>query len=157
MKPTLWRYYIGMVLLLCFAQPALAQPPDNNGETIQITTQLHSFVGKPSWLLMIRDIDGDQNIPYVYDITRGDNFWLAFTYGRNYLIVASTMQFSPYRSDPYKTKTINNFCNLESNGRIIRGDSFSVTITGDLSPTPGSYTCNVLRFANTNFTVGNQN
>src|SRR5690349_5971957 len=106
--------HIGIMCALFAASNIFAQPPDGVGQTIQINTRLHSFVGKPSWLLMIRDIDHDQNIPYVYDISRGDNFWMAFTYGHNYLITASTLQFAPYRSDPYRVKVIHNFCNLES-------------------------------------------
>src|SRR3990167_5866017 len=92
--------------------------PDDFGQTIQIYTQLKSFVGKPSWLLMIRDVDHGQNIPYMYDFEKGDNFWLAFTFGRNYLITASRLVFNPYNR-----KKINNFCGLESEGQIIRGQS----------------------------------
>lgn len=128
---------------------------DNNGlgQTIQIYTQLHSFVGKPSWLLIIRDVDNGQNIPYLYDIERGNNFWLAFTYGRNYLITVSSMQFAPYRRFPDRKKIVNNFCNLESNGHIIRGESLYITIAGDLSPFGDGYTCHVSRFADTNFAI----
>lgn len=135
------------------AVDAFSQPEDGVGQNIQITTNLRSFVGKPSWLLMIRDIDHDQNIPYVFDFTRSDNFWLAFTYGHNYLITASTLQYAPYRSNPYRTKVTYDFCHLESHGRIARGESLYVTITGDLSPNTDGYTCNIVRFKDNHFTV----
>lgn len=151
--PKTIRYYIGTMLTLLATTSVCSQPQDGIGQTIQINTRLHSFVGRPSWLLMIRDIDHNENIPYVYDITRGNNFWLAFTYGRNYLITASTLQFAPYRSNPYRTKVINNFCNLESHGRVARGESLQVTLTGDLSPDANSYTCNVIRFKENNFSA----
>ncbi|EKD70980.1 MAG: hypothetical protein ACD_46C00308G0004 [uncultured bacterium] len=122
---------------------------DNLGQTIQIYTRFKSFVGKPSWLLIIRDIDHNQNIPYLYDIKRGDNFWLAFTFGRNYLILASKLVFNPYKSK------INNFCHLESNGRIIRGESLFITISGDLSPNTNTFNCHVLKYRDSQFTIVN--
>lgn len=144
---------IGILFTLCASVQAFSQPPDGVGQSIQIYTRLQSFVGKPSWLLIIRDIDHNQNIPYVYDITRNDNFWLAFTYSRNYLILASTLQFAPYRANPYRTKVIRDFCGLESRGRISRGESLYVMVTGNLSPNTDSYSCNVTRFTDTRFSV----
>src|SRR5579883_513339 len=79
--------YHGLLLFLCLtASSAYAQPigPDGLGETIQIYTRFRSFLGKPSLLLIIRDVDSDQSIPYLFDVTRGDDFWFALTYGRNY-------------------------------------------------------------------------
>ena len=154
MVQTLSRIGLGMVMLLVMMQSAYAQQ-DNLGQTIQIYTQLNSFVGRPSWLLMIRDIDHDQNIPYVYDFTREDNFWLAFTFGRNYFIQASTLQFSPYRANPYRTKVINDFCHLESRGRVMRGESIYVMIKGDLTPNTDTYECYVTHYSDTNFTIYN--
>lgn len=146
--------FLSILLPVCHAQE------DGVGQTIQIYTHLDSFAGRPSWLLVIRDIDHNQNIPYVYDFTDANNFWVAITYGRNYLIEASTLQFAPYRYSQYKnsysTRTIHNFCGLESRGRIIRGDSLYITISGDLTPDTNTFNCNVLRYANANFTVVNQ-
>lgn len=130
---------------------------DGLGQTIQINTRLHSFVGKPSWLLIIRDIDHNQNIPYLFDVTRGKDFWIAFTFSRNYLITVSNLQFSPYKNMPWRSKRTNNFCHLESNGRIIRNLSISVTIEGALSPNTNGYTCHVSYFSNPNFTVVSPN
>lgn len=128
---------------------------DSFGQTIQITTRLHSFVGKPSWSLVIRDIDHNENIPYLFDFTRGNDFWVAFTYGRNYVIVASTLQIESYKAwrNSYNHYRIHNFCHLESQGRIQRAESMFITITGNLSPNRDTYTCYVSKLKDTNFTI----
>jgi hypothetical protein len=133
------------VFFLCFPLVSLSEE-DNLGNSIQIYTRLHSYMGRPSWLLIIRDIDNGQNIPYLYDISRGDNFWMAFTFSRNYVITTSKLSFSPFRHNPYGNKVIHNFCNLESNGRVIRGQSMQVRINGDLTPDTRTYTCSVARY-----------
>lgn len=140
------------ILCSCLASLVFAQDA-GLGQTIQINTRFHTFVGRPSWLLIIRDVDHGQNIPYLYDIERGKNFWLAFTVGRNYLITASILSFSPYTNKPYRTKKIVNFCNLESHDHIIRGRSLVITIQGNLTPIPGSYTCSVQSYEDANFTI----
>lgn len=117
-------------------------------QTIQINTYLSSFVGKPKWLLIIRDVDNGVSIPYEYTVTRGTNFWLASTQSSNYLITASVMHFTTYnsRKNTYKEHRINNFCGLESNGRVIRGKTFYITLSGMLSPNPRTVNCQVSRF-----------
>ncbi len=139
------------VLSSCYAYA------DNQGfgQTIQITTHLRSFVGKPTWLLEVRDVDNNQTIPYLFDITRGSNFWIALTYGRNYLITASRLKFNTYRSryNIYRVHEINNFCQLESRGHINKGESIVVTLQGDLSPNPNSYTCHVMTYGDTQFSI----
>lgn len=145
------KLYLFLIFSLLCLPASYAE--DGLGQSIQIYARFHSFMGRPSWLLVIRDVDNNQNIPYLYDITRGDNFWVAFTFGRNYIITASTLSFSPYRHDPYGTKVIKNFCNLESHGRIIRGQSMYVKINGDLTPDPSTYTCTVSRYQDANFYV----
>ena len=148
--------YLGISISSLMSSLSFAQMDENPlGQTIQIYTRFHSFVGRPSWLLMIRDVDHNENIPYVFDIRRGTHFWVALTYGRNYLITASNLQFSPYGRNPYKTKKIRNFCNLESHGRIIRGKSLYITINGDLTPNTNTYTCYVSKYADSNFTLVN--
>lgn len=127
-----------------------------HAQVIQINTQLYSFVGKPSWLLVIRDLDHGQTIPYVFDIRKGSNFWIAMTYGHNYLITASTLQFSPYKQDPYNTKHISNFCHLESHGRVIKGDSFFVTVSGNLTPRINTFNCTVSQFPDNRSTIAPQ-
>lgn len=142
-------------LSLC-SSLSFAQVDENVlGQTIQIYTRFHSFIGKPIWTLIIRDIDHNQNIPYLFDIRKGDNHWVAFTYGRNYLITVSRLQIETYRSryNKYKNYRMSNFCNLESNGRIVRGRSMYITIDGDLSPYSNTYTCNVSSYPDANFYI----
>lgn len=153
------KYIVSSVLALSLiASVSYAQPNEEGlGQTIQITTRLHSFFGKPSWLLIIRDLDHGQTIPYLFEFTRGENFWLAFTYSRNYLITVSNLQIETYRSrfNSYKKYKINNFCHIESNGRILKGESMAITIEGDLFPYSDSYTCNVTTYTDSNFTIVN--
>jgi hypothetical protein len=139
----------------CYAEMAYNEP----GQTIQIYTRFHSFIGKPSWLIIIRDIDHNQNMPYLLDITRGDNFWVLSTYSRNYLITVSNLQISTYkpRCNDYGLHKIMNFCHLESAGRIIHGESLYITVDGDLSNNPDEVTCNVSKFADSNFTIVSPN
>lgn len=153
------KYFTKLTLIIflgIISLPVSAQSDENGlGQTIQIYTRFHSFVGKPTWLLIIRDIDNNQNIPYLFDITKGNNFWLAFTVGRNYLISVSRLQMNTYqsRTNTFRNYRINNFCNLESNGRIIKGESLYITIEGDLFPERDAYTCNVSSYANPNFAI----
>lgn len=145
-----------IMIFLCFllipytSKAELNGYPDGDGvgQFIQITTRLHSFVGKPTWLLIIRDVDHNQNIPYLFDIRRGENFWVALTYGKHYLITVSRLQIETYQSryNKYKNYRINNFCHLESNGRIIRGESMNITLEGNLTPDTASTRCIVLRY-----------
>lgn len=142
------------VLHNAVADPILA---DNAGlgQTIQINTRLRSFLGKPSWLLIIRDVDHGENIPYLFDFSRGNNFWIAFTRSRNYLITVSNLQFSTYKSrlNEYKTYRINNFCQLESFGRIVRGQSMVINITGDLTPDSCTFSCHFSKYDDFDFTI----
>lgn len=148
---------IGMILFGCSAPSSSYAQEPGPGQTIQIYTRFHSFVGKPSWLLMIRDLDHNQNIPYLFDIKRGDNFWVAYTYGRNFVISASILQISDYQSrkNTFKRYKIKDFCHLESNGRILRGKSLYITIDGNLTVNRDSYSCHVSQYADSNFTIVN--
>ena len=147
-------------LYLAVPITSYAQNNDGAGQTIQIYTQLDSFVGRPSWLITIHDIDHNQNIPYIFDFDTENNFWMAFTYGRNYLITGSELQFSPYRTYPnrfysnyYSERKINNFCHLESGGRILHGESMYIMLRGKLTPNSDTYTCHVSQFRDSNFSV----
>lgn len=138
----------------------MAQPYHQGlGQTIQINTRFRSFVGRPAWTLIVRDLENGQNIPYLYDITKGGNFWIALTYGREYVITVSKMQFSPYRYnpdciyEPFCSREINNFCHLESNGHIMRGQSIIIWIDGDLTPYTNTYRCHIRRYPDDHFVV----
>ena len=133
--------------LLIANTPASAQHMNNFGQTIQIQTNLRSFIGKPSWLLIVRDVEHDQVIPYLYDFTTEDNFWLAFTYGKSYRITVSEMSFAP------SGRKIRNFCGLESLGGILTRTTLAISIRGKLSPNPDTFTCHVLKYAEADFNI----
>jgi len=156
MQNKLFIVKVGIVLLLCFITLSYAQPDTNGlGQIIQINTRFHYFVGNPSWTLIIRDLDHNQTMPYLFDITRGENHWIVFTSGRNYLITVSKLQIETYqpRYNTYKQYKLNNFCNLESNGRISRGESMYVTIEGGLSPNTNTFSCHVSTYPDRNFSI----
>lgn len=139
------RIGIGVLLATCFT---LYSVNSVAGQVIKVNTRFRSFIGKPSWLIVVRDLDKGENIPYLFDIDRGENFWLIFTMGRDYLIVASEMQISTFRSryNTYGLHKINDFCHLESHGRIIHGESMEVSITGNLTYDPSTVQCHVTRY-----------
>lgn len=146
-----------MLFFMCFIAPLSEAQADDNGvgQTIQIYTHFDSFLEKPSWLLVIRDIDHNENIPYVFDITKKNNFWVVFTRGRNYLITASNLQINTYKSkfNQFKKYEMKNFCQLESNGRIMKGESMFITISGDLKPYSDTLSCHASSYPDSNFTI----
>lgn len=157
LKSKLIRYLVVM-WWGCALLPSYAQETNNGiGQTIQVSTRFHSLVGKPSWLVIIRDLDHNQNIPYVFDIKKGENFWVLYTYGRHYLITVSELQISTYQSryNTFRRYKVKNFCHLESNGRIQRGTSMYITINGDLTINRDTYSCHVSSYADPSFTVVN--
>lgn len=145
-KYKIWFGLITVIILLAinsFMACSLA-----GGQSIQIITNLNSFVGIPIWSLQIRDLDNNQTIPYVLDFNDEKNSWVVLTYGHHYLITASNLQIGSYkrRFNSYCNYRIKNFCQLESNGRINRGQSLLVRIEGDLTPNSNTYRCIVHRF-----------
>lgn len=152
--------HVGLFLVVVFAALAASMSiamvgSDGLGQTVQINTHFRSVVDKSSWLLMIRDVDHNQNIPYVFNLTEGDQNWVAFTYSRNYLILASTLQMYTYDAyaNQYKMYRIANFCNLESRGRIVRGKSVFVQAGGSLRPRGHAYTCQVSAYSDAQFAI----
>lgn len=131
-------------VMLCVGIPAYAENSLEQTQTLQIYTNFKTILGKPSWLLIIRDVDTGLVSPYLFDIQKNDNFWVAFSYGHNYKITASTLQFEGCGE-------IQNFCNLE-NG-IISGKSMYMTLSGILSPDPLRMKCNVMKYGDTKFTI----
>jgi hypothetical protein len=148
--------YIGSLLILCLMiSPTYAQEDSAFGQVIQIDTRFHSFVGKPIWTLEIHDVDNNETVPYSFEITRTNNHWVVFTYGRNYLITGSTVQIPAYGSytNKYKNYRIRNFCHLESNGRIMKGVSMRITVEGNLSPNTDTYTCHISSYRDDNYYI----
>ncbi len=151
---------LGVSLTSAFAQDNIETiGRDGLGQTIQINMNLTGVTGKPTWLITIRDVDNNQNVPYMFDITKDNHYWLLFTYGRNYLISASDMQITKFseRYNDYRSYQIHDFCNIESHGRISRGESMSIWITGELTPNMDKIHCQVNRFNDPNFHVAPAN
>ncbi len=138
---------IKIVMAMCLLTSLAYAQPDGFGQLIQINTDLHSIRGNPSWLIIIRDLDHGQNLPYLYDFTAEPNTWFAFTYSRNYLILTSTLSIEIYnpRENRYKKYKIHNFCNLE-NGRIHHDKSISINISGKLTTNANLVSCQTLSY-----------
>lgn len=134
-------------LLLFFCLSSLSYAQENSlGQTIQINTQFRSIVGKPTWLLIIRDMESGQILPFIFDIRSQNNFWVAFTLERSYRITVSSMKFGPYA-------IIHNFCGLQ-NG-ILSGKSMLIRLKGNLTPDPNSSQCYILKYQDMPFTIAN--
>lgn len=148
--------WIGIFLWICIALPSsYASPDDELGQTIQIQTRFRHLIGRGTFTIVIRDLDHNQTIPYMFDVIQPNNLWLIFTHSRHYLITASRLQMDKYTPccNQFKNNRTTNFCHLESNGRIMRGRSMRVIITGDLSPHPYTYSCQVTTFPDRDFTI----
>jgi hypothetical protein len=115
------------------------------GQTFQINTRLNSYVGKPSWLLVIRDVQTGQVLPYLYDFNGTDNFWVGFTYAHTYQVTVSELEFGPPNAK------IHNFCHLQDG--ILDRESFTVTLSGDLTPNRRTSSCHVLKYKNFTFPI----
>ena len=136
----------GILLLSAFLMfiPAYADNPF--GQTISINTFFSCVSGSPSWLLILRDLDTGQVVPYLYDIRRENNAWLAFSYGRAYQITVSTLTFGPFA-------VLHNFCGLEN--LSFRDTSLNIRLTGALTPNRYGFQCRRLPFKNMPFTIMN--
>jgi len=134
-----------LIASFCFMLPASALAENPFGQTFQINTRLNSFYGKPTWVLIIRDEDTGQILPYEFDFLAEENFWVGFTFSHSYRITSSRLQFGPPNCK------IDNFCHLEDG--IIKGESFIITLTGDLTPNRFTNSCHVLRYKNFPFPI----
>ncbi len=126
-----------------YALPSLAET-----QTLQIYTHFQTFIGKPTWLLIVRDVESGLVSPYIFDIRNNDNFWVAFTFGHHYKVTTSKLTFDRYA-------VINNFCGLE-NG-ILSGVSMFMKLTGSLTPDPKTMKCHVTKYQDTQLTIVNDN
>lgn len=108
-----------------------------NAQIVQITTHFNSILGKPTWLLIFRNVETGDVLPYLFDVRKNSNFWMTFPIGRAYRITASNLKFGPYAK-------IDDFCCLEDG--IIVDKSIIINITGALSPDPKSVKCVVTKF-----------
>ena len=62
---TIKKWIVRFIILMCLTTNSFAQPDNPLGQTIEINTRFHSFIGKPIWSLVIRDLDHNQDIPYI--------------------------------------------------------------------------------------------
>jgi hypothetical protein len=135
-----------LLVWVCFDFFSFAFAQNPLGQTLQVSTNFRSVIGKPTWLLVVRDIESGQIIPYLFEIREKQNFWIAFTYGRSYRVTISKLVFGPFAE-------INNFCRLE-NG-IMDGKSIIVTLSGTLTPDPSSFKCYAKPYQDSYFTIVN--
>jgi hypothetical protein len=108
------------------------------GQTFQINTHLNSFVGKPSWLIIIRDVTTGQVLPFLYDFNTTENFWLGFTFAHAYQVTVSDLEFGPPNT------VIHNFCHLQDG--ILDRESFTINLTGDLTPNRHTSFCHIFKY-----------
>ena len=104
---------------------------------IEIDTYLHDIDGRPIWTLILRDMTSGQVLPYLFDLRKHDNHWIAFSLSHTYRVIASRVQFD-------NNQEVNNFCNLEDG--ILRSESMTVTITGSFSPDLQGVDCQIQKY-----------
>ncbi len=136
----MWKFCQFFLLCTSLFFLPIANAQDSLGQTIQVDTRFSAIVGKPTWTLIVREVETGKVLPYIFDIKKTDNFWIAFTAGRSYRITASYLKFGPYAQ-------IKNFCHLE-NG-IISGESIQVILRGALTPSPTDFSCHVSKYKDT--------
>lgn len=143
---------VGILALSLFLLPL--SHADDTGQTIQIYTHFKMIetgmpqLFNPSWVLILRDPDTNQVLPYEYDIKHKDNFFMALNFGHRYQITSSTLSFGDFA-------VIHNFCGLEDG--VISGRSLFIKLSGVLSPEPNATKCHVKSYPNLSFTLANGN
>jgi hypothetical protein len=136
-----------LFLCLTYALPLSAQ--DNPlGQTFQINTRLQSFVGKPAWTLIVKDVVTGQVMPYFFPIYESEQFWVNFTFTNAYRIIVSELQFGP------PDAIIRNFCHLQDG--ILDRQSLIITLSGRLTPDRRTSDCHVQRFKQYSFPIVTQ-
>ncbi|MDA8561929.1 hypothetical protein N9L02_02310 [Gammaproteobacteria bacterium] len=141
-------YFIMFIVFISISSFVNAKNSREDSQTLQIYTNFKKIIGKPKWLLIIRDIDTGLVSPYLFDIEKNSNFWIAFSYGHNYSITASTIKFNGCGE-------LKNFCNLEKN--TFFGRSMYMTLSGMLTPDPTMLKCKVMKYSDTKFNIVNKN
>jgi hypothetical protein len=138
---------IGQLILLSASlmiQPCYAQ--DNPlGQTFQINTRLDSYVGKPAWVIIVKDVATGQVVPYFFPIYEQDHFWINFTFTNAFRVILSELQFGP------PDVTIKNFCHLQDG--ILDRESLIISLTGKLTPDRSTSFCSVQRFKSYSFPI----
>jgi hypothetical protein len=135
------RKKLCQVVLLCITlfmlMPASAEMNALTGQTIQITTRYKSIMGKPTWVLILRDEETGEVLPYMYDVRKEENFWIALSNTHSYRVTSSTMTFGPFA-------IINNYCHLVDG--VILGKSMIITLGGTLTPNRNTSRCRIMKY-----------
>jgi hypothetical protein len=139
------RWVALLLVTLLFSSASMASSLAET-QTLQISTNLTEIIGKPSWTLIVRDLKSGLVSPYIFEIEKHNNYWVAFTYGHVYKVQASSLTFGPFAH-------ISNFCGLQ-NG-VLTGISMFMIITGKLTPDPKTYHCKITKYSDPNFTIAN--
>jgi hypothetical protein len=139
----------GWLCLGLFAIATAAAQNNPFGQSFQINTYLKSYVGQPTWVIIVRDEDNGQVLPYQFYFSELNNFWIGFTFAHSYRVIVSDLQFGPPNA------IIHNFCHLQDG--ILDRQSISVTLQGDLTPNRHTSQCHVMRYKNYSFPIANSN
>ncbi len=142
------KIWLGLLIITLGFMVNTTQADDAMGQVLQINTHFKTLYGKPSWLLIVRDVETGLVTPYQFDIHKEDNYWVAFTYGHTYRVTASSLTFGTYAK-------IKNFCKLEDG--ILAGQSMVIRLTGVLSPVTNTYHCHVSKYKDMQFTITSLN
>jgi hypothetical protein len=128
-----------MIFVPCYAQ-------DNPlGQTFQINTRLDSYVGKPGWVIIVKDVATGQVMPYFFPIYERDHFWINFTFTNAFRVILSELQFGP------PDAIIKNFCHLQDG--ILDRESLIIDLSGKLTPDRRTSFCHVQRFKSYSFPI----
>lgn len=135
-----------VLLSACLLNSFPLKAQDNPlGQTFQINTRLHSYTGKPAWLIIINDIDTGQVTPYFFPIYETENFWFTFTFAHHYRISISDLQFGP------PDAVIHNFCHLKNT--VFNQESVIIDLSGDLTPDKRTSFCHMQRYKEYSFPI----
>ena len=138
--------FLTFTLACFFFQIDAAQAKPFDSQVVQIDLRLQTFVGHPSWLLILKDNDSQQVYPYIYDVQSEYHTWLAFSYTHNFQIIASELSFGPFAK-------IHNFCHLEN--LKFHGESLNIVLNGSLTPVPDTSHCLKQRYQDYTFPLTN--
>lgn len=122
--------------------------PYGLGQMIQITTSFPHAYHNARWILVIRDVDHHQRIPYSFDMQKGQHQWMVFTYSKHYRILSSTFYADANNKlDQPKPVRIKNFCQLKGHNSILSSRSMHIYINGDVLSDPEAAFCQISTYS----------
>lgn len=135
---------LGLLSSLFFLSPLAQAQLEQIKHIIEIHTKLTSIVGRPTWLIVLRDMNSGHILTFMYDFILYENDWVAYSKNRKYRVVSSSLKFGP-------DIVINNFCGIQDG--ILEGTSMYITLIGAITPDPTTAKCKVLKYNDVGFTV----